>query len=1167
MNMVGNFNQLFANFPIDVGRVAIASAPEGVEAEAISFLARSHGLLLHVTCDDTVSNELKRAVAFFDPELQVMQLPPWDCLPYDRFSPNKEIMGQRIETLSMLALRKLSAKPALVITTVNAVLQRVPPKSFFIDSTMALKVGQIISLAKITDFFVSNGYYRSDMVQECGEYAVHGGTIDVFPTGTAWPVRLDFFGDTLEEIRCFDPISQRTINNRKDILFLPAREVQLNAVTIQRFRSSYRSLFGAEVIDDPVYESISAGRFYSGMEHWLPLFYQTISTVLDYVGDAPITLGYQVEKSINNRFEQITEYHNTRMQMLHCSDTEADNRYRPLDPCAMYLMPDEWDLLMSTRVVGIFTPFAIPSSADSVIDLGARSGISLAEARALGGSAVYDAVRHAVMDENSQGRRVVIAAYSKSSCELIARLFHDHSIDNVDLVANLQAVLALPIATVATVVLPLKHGYRRGKLTIVSECEIFGQRLLRQSKLGKRRGKHLLREISALTEGDYVVHYEHGIGRYLGLETLEINDALHDVLCLEYLGGDKLFVLVENIDVLSRYGDHEFKVQLDKLGGLSWRSRKAKVKKRLFDMAEKLINIAANRELRKTQPLCLPVANYDKFCSRFPFIETEDQLKAIDDVLADMESSRPMDRLICGDVGFGKTEVALRAAFVATGQGYQVAVVVPTTLLCRQHYVSFVNRFEGFPIKVAQISRLISTKEANDVRDGLRNGNINIVVGTHALLSNHNHFDNLGLVIIDEEQHFGVSQKELLKDMRNAVHVLTMTATPIPRTTQMALSGLREMSLITTPPVDRLAVQTFVIPYDGMVVRDALLRERHRGGQTFYVCPRIDDLVHVHEQLLKLILDLRIGVAHGRMASNDLEDVITSFIDGNYDVLISTNILESGLDIPAANTIIIHRSDMFGLAQLYQLRGRVGRSKAQAYAYLTTHPTKLLPPAAKRRLEVLQTFNNLGACLSLASHDIEIRGAGNLLGDQQSGQVKEVGIELYHEMLREAVEVARAGDHIKTKNDTSWTPQITINMPVLIPPTYISNISMRMSLYRRIAMLINQEEIDGFIVELVDRFGPLPVEVDNLLKIMTIKLLCRVAGVEKIDAGSKGAIIAFRNNSFAYPDKLITFMQQQADFVQFRPDHRMIYRCTWNDSDKLLRGLIGLMKKLAAVVV
>ncbi|WP_044215053.1 transcription-repair coupling factor [Candidatus Endolissoclinum faulkneri] len=1164
--MVDNFNQLFANFPIDIGRVAIASAPEGVEAEAICCLARSHGLLLHVACDDTMSSELKRAIAFFDPELEVMQLPPWDCLPYDRVSPNKEIMGRRIEALSMLALRKLTAKPAVLLTSVNAVLQRVPPKSFFVTSTMTLKLGEIISLEKITAFFASNGYYRSHTVHECGEYAVHGGTIDVFPIGTEWPVRLDFFGDNLEEIRCFDPMSQRTIGNCKEISFLPVREVLLDAVTIQRFRSSYRSLFGAELIGDPVYEAVSAGRFYNGMEHWLPLFYQTLSTVLDYVGNAPITLGHQVEESINNRFEQIAAYHNTSRQILHSSDIETGNKYGQLNPSAMYLVPAEWDLLMSTRVVGVFTPFAIPS-ADSVIDLGARSGISLAEARALGGSALYDGVRDVVMEEISQGQRVLIAACSKGSCDLIARLFHEHSINNVELVANIQAVQALPAAIVTTAVLPLKHGYRLGKLTIISECEIFGQSLLRKSKWGRRRGKHLLRDISSLTEGDYVVHHEHGIGRYLGLKTLEISGAPHDVLCLEYLGGDKLFVLVENIDVLSRYGDHDFKVQLDKLGGLGWRSRKAKVKKRLFEMAEKLITIAAKRELRKTQPLCLPVENYDKFCSRFPFIETEDQLKAIDDVLADMELSRPMDRLICGDVGFGKTEVALRAAFVAAGQGYQVAVVVPTTLLSRQHYCSFVNRFQGFPIKVAQISRLVSTKEANKVRDGLRNGNINIVVGTHALLSNHSHFNNLGLVIIDEEQHFGVSQKEFLKDMRDAVHVLTMTATPIPRTMQMALSGLREMSLITTPPVNRLAVKTFVMPYDGMVIRDALLRERYRGGQTFYVCPRIEDLAHVHKNLLKLVLDLRIGLAHGRMAPNDLEDVISSFIDGNYDVLISTNILESGLDIPAANTIIIHRSDMFGLAQLYQLRGRVGRSKAQAYAYLTTHPTKILSALAKRRLEVLQTFNGLGACFSLASHDIDIRGAGNILGDKQSGQVKEVGIELYHEMLREAVDVTRAGDEMKVKNDTSWTPQITINMPVLIPATYIPDISVRMSLYRRIAVLVNQDEIDSFIAELVDRFGPVPAEVNNLIKIITIKLLCRTAGVEKIDAGPKGAIIAFRNNSFARPDKLITFIQQKVGFVHLRSDHRMVYRYAWNNSEKLLRGLIVLMEKLVALAV
>lgn len=1163
MDLVGDNDRLFATFPTSVGRVAIASAPEGVDAEAIAALTRERGLLLHVARDDTRVAALARAIAFFDPGLRIMLLPAWDCLPYDRVSPNTEIVSRRIDTLARLAVRKRATKPTVVLTTVNAALQRVPPRAFFDGATLVLKLGQSIALDDLTTFFTRNGYNRSDTVREPGEYAVRGGIVDVFPTGTEEPVRLDFFGDDLEEIRRFDPMSQRTTGKRKSVAFLPVGEVLLDDATIQRFRSGYRSLFGAEVTADPVYEAVSAGRRHGGMEHWLPLYHERLDTVLDYVGDAPVTLDHQADEVAAARFEQIAEYHEARIQMLRAGGAEAGGIYRPLDPDSLYLPPLDWATLLADRAVGAFTPFALPDDG-AVIDLGAGSGIDLAEARARGGSAVYDAVRDAVIEEIGRGRRVIVAGYSEGSRDRLAHLLRDHGIDSIAPADTLGDILDLPPSAVATAVLPLEHGYRRGDVTVISEPDIVGERLVRPSRRRKRRGEEFLREVSSLEEGDYVVHTEHGIGRYLGLETLEIGGAPHDVLRLEYLGGDKLFVPVENIDVLSRYGSEETKAQLDKLGGAGWQARKARVKKRLLDMAEALIGIAAERELRKTEPLYPPPGTYDEFCARFPFTETEDQLKAIEDVLEDMASSRPMDRLVCGDVGFGKTEVALRAALVAAGQGYQVAVVVPTTLLCRQHYRNFRDRFQGFSIRVAQLSRLVTTKEANEIREGLKNGDVNIVVGTHAVLAKQNQFNNLGLVIVDEEQHFGVTQKERLKDLRKEVHVLTMTATPIPRTLQMALSGVREMSLIATPPVDRLAVRTFVMPYDGVIIREALLRERYRGGQTFYVCPRIEDLSRVQERLMKLVPDLRIGVAHGRMAPTELEDVMTSFTDGTYDVLLSTNIVESGLDIPSANTIVIHRSDMFGLAQLYQLRGRVGRSKTRAYAYLTTHPTRVLPPIAKRRLEVMQTLDSLGAGFSLASHDMDIRGAGNLLGEEQSGQVKEVGIELYQELLREAVEAARSGEG-PSPEDTSWTPQIAIGMPVLIPDAYVPDLSVRMSLYRRIAMLVDKDEIDGFAAELADRFGPTPPEVENLLKVVAIKGLCRTAGIEKVDAGPKGAIVAFRNNSFANPEKLVTFMQQQAGSVQLRPDHKLVYRRAWNRPDQRVLGLTRLMEELAAL--
>ena len=1153
-----------SGFPAAVGRVTLSAAPEGVDAEAVAALARERGLVLHVTRDDARMAALARAIAFFGPDLRVMTVPAWDCLPYDRVSPNAEIVSRRVDTLARLAVRKPGAKPTVVLTTVNAALQRVPPRNFFDGATRVLRLGQAVDLDDLVQFFTRNGYGRADTVREPGEYAVRGGIVDVFPTGMEEPVRLDFFGDELETVRRFDPMSQRTTGKRKSVAFLPVGEMLLDEATTTRFRSGYRGLFGAEVSADPVYEAASAGRRHAGMEHWLPLFHDCMDTLFDYLAEAPVTLDHQAADVVTARLEQIAEYHDARAQMLRTGGAEAGGIYRPLAPDALYLTGEEWETALADRAVGAFTPFTVPPETPATLDLGAVGGPDFVEARVAGGSAVYDSVRDAIAAEVAEGRSVVIAGYTGGSRDRLASLLHDHGVETIEPADTLETALGLPAGSVAAAVLPLERGYRRGNLTVIAEPDIVGERLVRPSRRRRRRGEDFLREVSSLEEGDYVVHTEHGIGRYLGLEILEIGGAPHDMLRLEYLGGDKLFVPVENIDVLSRYGSQDTNAQLDKLGGAGWQARKARVKKRLLDMAESLISIAAERELRKTEALYPPGGAFDEFCARFPFTETEDQLKAIDDVLDDLRSGRPMDRLVCGDVGFGKTEVALRAALVAAHQGYQVAVVVPTTLLCRQHFRVFRERFQGFSVRIEQLSRMVSTREANEIKSGIASGDVNIVVGTHAVLSKQVRFDHLGLVIVDEEQHFGVAQKERLKDLRKEVHVLTMTATPIPRTLQLALSGVREMSLIATPPVDRLAVRTFVMPYDGVIIREAILRERYRGGQVFYVCPRIEDLARVRDRLVKLVPEVRIGIAHGRMSAAELENTMTTFTDGGYDVLLSTNIVESGLDIPSANTIVIHRADMFGLAQLYQLRGRVGRSKTRAYAYLTTHPTRVLPPIAKRRLDVMQTLDSLGAGFSLASHDMDIRGAGNLLGEEQSGQVKEVGIELYQELLREAVEAARSSDG-PTAEEAAWTPQIAIGMPVLIPETYVPDLSVRMSLYRRIALLLDQEEIDGFAAELADRFGAIPPEVDNLLRVVAIKRLCRAAGVEKVDAGPKGATLAFRNNTFAKPDGLVTFIQQQAGSVQLRPDHRLVYRRAWTKPEQRVVGLTRLMEELAGL--
>ncbi|NRB32665.1 MAG: transcription-repair coupling factor, partial [Rhizobiaceae bacterium] len=725
-------------------------------------------------------------------------------------------------------------------------------------------------------------------------------------------------------------------------------------------------------------------------------------------------------------------------------------------------------------------------------------------------------------------------------------------------------VADLPQGTTALAVLGVEAGFEDDEFAVIGEQDFLGDRLVKRRR-GAKKGSDFLSEVSALSAGDIVVHVDHGIGRFHGLVTIEAAGAPHDCLELRYHNDDKLFLPVENIELLSRYGNSDTEVMLDRLGGANWQARKSKLKKRILEMAGQLIAIAAARELKRADPISLPDGVYDEFAAKFPYEETEDQINAIEAVFDDLSSGRPMDRLVCGDVGFGKTEVALRAAYLTAMSGKQVAVVVPTTLLSRQHYKTFSERFHGLPVNVAQASRLVSSKALADAKKGVKDGSVDIVVGTHALLGQSVDFKRLGLLIIDEEQRFGVKHKERLKELRADVHVLTLSATPIPRTLQMALTGVRELSLITTAPVDRMAVRTFITPFDGVVVREALLRERYRGGQSFYVCPRLSDIRGRKEWLDEHVPELKVAVAHGQMPPGELEDVMNAFYEGSYDVLLSTTIVESGLDIPTANTMIVHRADMFGLAQLYQMRGRVGRSKTRAYALMTLPPNKVLTPTAERRLKVLQSLDTLGAGFQLASHDLDIRGAGNILGDEQSGHVREVGFELYQQMLEEAVaELKEGGDGVEM--DGKWSPQITVGATVMIPEHYVPDLTLRMSLYRRLAELDTAEDIDAFGAELIDRFGPLPEEVDHLLKVVFVKSLCRRANIEKLDAGPKGVVVHFRNKEFANPASLISWIGEQGSLAKIRPDQSIVLSRDYPTADKRLRGAAVITTQLAKMV-
>ena len=1146
----------------------VADGAEGLVfadlARAIAAKKNAPAISLAVVCrDGQRMAALSLALTFFAPEIQVLEFPAWDCLPYDRVSPNTAVVGQRMTVLSRLARVRGRDKPSVLMMTVNAALQRVPARDFVATHALSVAPGNVIGMQGIVDWLELNGFVRASTVREPGEYAVRGGILDLLPPGMDMPVRLDFFGDALETIRVFDAQTQISEDQLRGLDLVPVAEFQLVTETIRRFRTGYVAQFGATIPDDLLYEAVSEGRRYPGIEHWLPLFHDKLETIFDYLPDTPLALEHLAEDAAHERFTQITDYYDARRDALKQGGTPP---YKPLPPERLYLGEAEWKERLETSALARLTPFAVPER--DTLDVGARSGRNFAAERAEPGANVFEAVGAHVLALQAAGKRVAIALWSEGARDRMSHVLADHKLHNLNPVDNWPQALALPKPTVALAVLGIESGFETEDTAIVSEQDILGDRLVRPRRAA-RRAENFIAEATSLAPGDLVVHVDHGIGRFKGLQAIEAVGAPHDCLEIHYAGGDKLFLPVENVDLLSRYGSEEATVDLDRLGGGNWQARKARMKSRIREIAGELIKIAAERQLREATRLTVGPGAYDEFCAGFPYEETDDQLAAIDATIKDLGSGRPMDRLVCGDVGFGKTEVALRAAFIAAIGGKQAAVVVPTTLLARQHFKTFSERFRGFPVNVAQASRLVPTAELAKVRAGLADGNVDIVIGTHALLGKNIKFKDLALLVVDEEQHFGVAHKEKLKTLRSEVHVLTLTATPIPRTLQLALTGVRDLSIIASPPVDRLAVRTFVSPFDPITVREALLREKYRGGQAFYVCPRIEDLAGAKDFLDKNISEVRTAVVHGQMPPTVLDDIMSTFYDGKYDVLLSTTIIESGLDIPTANTLIVHRADCFGLAQLYQLRGRVGRAKLRAYALFTLPAQKPITLQAERRLKVLQSLDTLGAGFQLASHDLDIRGAGNLLGEEQSGHIKEVGFELYQQMLEEAVMSLKAG--ITAPVADHWSPQITVGTALLIPEDYVADLSVRLALYRRLAEIEDEHAIDGFAAEMVDRFGKLPQEVEHLLQVVAIKALSRRANVEKVEAGPKGIVLSFRDNVFANPEGLIAFIREQGSAVRMRNDpktakgQQLVFFEDWPRPQDRLKSTAAVLRKLASI--
>ncbi|MFA3915526.1 transcription-repair coupling factor [Ruegeria hyattellae] len=1137
--------------------VLVGGAPEGYDAQLIlREIARADAPVCHVARDDKRMEAMRAALSFLAPDMPVFVFPGWDCLPYDRVSPNAEVSAARMATLA--ALVHQMPQRFVLLTTLNAASQWVPARALLREAAFSAQVDRRIDEEALRTFLVRMGFTQSPTVMEPGDYAVRGGIIDIYPPGESGPVRLDLFGDVLDGARRFDPVSQRTTEKLEMVELAPVSEVILDEAAITRFRQNYRIEFGAAGTDDPLYEAVSAGRKHQGMEHWLPFFHEKLETLFDYLPEATITLDDQVTPARLARWDSIQDQYETRTHALQ-NRSRMDSVYKPTPPGLLYLDDSSWTVAVAPRRVLQFNPLP-QASGPGVIDAGGRIGRNFAPERQQESVSLFGALA-AHIQAKLEDKPVLIASYSKGSRERLTGLIEDEGLAEAVPVPNGTRIgmRGLHLAVWA-----LEHGFETPEMVVISEQDVLGDRLIRAPKK-RRKAENFLTETQSLSPGDLVVHVDHGIGRYQGMEVVTAAGAAHECLLLEYAEAAKLYLPVENIELLSKYGHDEG--LLDKLGGGAWQAKKAKLKERIREMADRLIRIAAERALRKAPMLDPPAHAWEEFCARFPYQETDDQLRAIGDVMEDLHSGQPMDRLVCGDVGFGKTEVAMRAAFVAAMSGLQVAVIAPTTLLARQHAAGFSERFRGFPLEVRQLSRFVSAGDAQKTREGMSRGTIDIVIGTHALLAKGIRFQNLGLLIIDEEQHFGVAHKERLKQLRSDIHVLTLTATPIPRTLQLSLTGVRDLSIIGTPPIDRLAIRTYVSEFDAVTIREALLREHYRGGQSFYVVPRISDLPEIEAFLTEQLPELTYMVAHGQMAAGELDDRMNAFYDGKYDVLLATTIVESGLDIPTANTMVIHRADMFGLAQLYQIRGRVGRSKTRAYAYLTTKPRARLTDTAQKRLRVLGSLDTLGAGFTLASQDLDIRGAGNLLGEEQSGQMRDVGYELYQSMLEEAIAKIKAGEmEGLSEADDQWAPQINLGVPVLIPENYVPDLDVRLGLYRRLSSLSKKVELEGFAAELIDRFGALPKEVNTLLLVVRIKAMCKRAGIAKLDGGPKGATIQFHNDKFASPEGLVDFIQNQRGLAKVK-DNKIVVRRDWTKESDKIKGAFAIARDLAEKVV
>ncbi|MCG6896878.1 MAG: transcription-repair coupling factor [Thiocapsa sp.] len=1090
-------------------------------ALAIANAAQQHqGLILAVVADVQAAASLRAELGFFlaGCELPLLGFPDWETLPYDVFSPLPELVSERLLTLRRLPeLRK-----GVLVVPAGTLMQRLPPREYVDGQSLVLAIGDRLDLDATRRRLERAGYSCVSQVIGHGEYAVRGSLLDVFPMGSEVPLRIDLFDQEVETIRTFDPETQRSHDKVERVRLLPAREFPLTDAAIAAFRQRYRASFEGDPQASLIYREVSEGRTPGGLEYYLPLFFEATATLFDYLPAEVLAIESETCResaatlmaSVAQRFEQ--RRHDIERPLL--------------PPSRLYLHPDEIAAALN-RLSGVL--YQSPEVAARRKGYAAVHNFATTTLPPLGIQARAARPAQALQDFiASRGRRVLLVAESTGRREMLAQHLmgfniHARQVDGWRTFIDAEVSLALTVA-------PLEQGLviEDQAIALVTETQLYGERVRqeRRRRARERDSDAIVRNLTELTEGSPVVHEEHGVGRYLGLQTLDVGGLRTEFLALEYANGDKLYVPVSSLHLISRYtGAGPENAPLHRLGGDQWDRIKRKAAQKAHDVAAELLDIYARRAARQGVAFPAPGDDYAAFAAAFPFEETPDQLRAIEGVLADMADPRPMDRVVCGDVGFGKTEVAMRAAFVAVQGGRQVAVLVPTTLLAQQHFESFSDRFADWPVKIESLSRFRTAKEQKKILEGLADGTVDILVGTHKLLQPTIRFKNLGLAIIDEEHRFGVRHKEQLKNLRSEVDVLTLTATPIPRTLNMAMSGLRDLSIIATPPVERHPIKTFVSPWNDSLIQEAVLRELKRGGQVYFLHNEVETIENQAQKLEALIPEARVQVAHGQMRERDLERVMRDFYHQRFNLLVCTTIIESGIDVPSANTIVINRADKLGLAQLHQLRGRVGRSHHRAYAYLITPPTKAMTADAKKRLEAIESMEDLGAGFTLATHDLEIRGAGELLGDEQSGQIHEVGFALYMDLLERAVSALKAGRTPELDRPLSHGAEIDLGLPALLPNDYLPDVHARLVMYKRIANAASRDELRELHVEMIDRFGLLPEPAKNLLEITDLKLRVQPYGIQKIEAGPGGGRIFFAETPSIDPGHLIRLIQQRPE--------------------------------------